>query len=160
MFLGIKPTTFALLTQCSNHWATGTLKVCVGRPIWFRPLKLTFSNNSHGPGQWVILHMQVKSEFLQLLLKKQANRLVKQSEESFSLQLSSAHRKTSLCLLTEKLSIVFLYSIYISQSTTLTSGIFFWLSTKSGNSCANLWALVGKNQETSITKYLTTYNAY
>ncbi len=23
--LGIKPTTFALLTQCSNHWATGTL---------------------------------------------------------------------------------------------------------------------------------------
>ncbi len=22
--LGIKPTTFALLTQCSNHWATGT----------------------------------------------------------------------------------------------------------------------------------------
>ncbi len=23
-FLGIKPTTFALLTQCSNHWATGT----------------------------------------------------------------------------------------------------------------------------------------
>ncbi len=25
--LGIKPTTFALLTQCSNHWATGT-QVC------------------------------------------------------------------------------------------------------------------------------------
>ncbi len=23
--LGIKPTTFALLMQCSNHWATGTL---------------------------------------------------------------------------------------------------------------------------------------
>ncbi len=23
-FLGIEPTTFALLTQCSNHWATGT----------------------------------------------------------------------------------------------------------------------------------------
>ncbi len=23
--LGIEPTTFALLTQCSNHWATGTL---------------------------------------------------------------------------------------------------------------------------------------
>ncbi len=22
--LGIEPTTFALLTQCSNHWATGT----------------------------------------------------------------------------------------------------------------------------------------
>ncbi len=27
--LGIEPTTFALLTQCSNHWATGTLCVCV-----------------------------------------------------------------------------------------------------------------------------------
>ncbi len=25
--LGIEPTTFALLTQCSNHWATGTLDV-------------------------------------------------------------------------------------------------------------------------------------
>ncbi len=25
VFLGIKPTLFALLTQCSNHWATGTL---------------------------------------------------------------------------------------------------------------------------------------
>ncbi len=24
--LGIEPTTFALLTQCSNHWATGTLR--------------------------------------------------------------------------------------------------------------------------------------
>ncbi len=23
--LGIEPTTFALLTQCSNHWATGTI---------------------------------------------------------------------------------------------------------------------------------------
>ncbi len=23
-FLGIEPTIFALLTQCSNHWATGT----------------------------------------------------------------------------------------------------------------------------------------
>ncbi len=44
-----------------------------GRPIWFRPLKLTFSNNNRGPGQWVTLHMQVKSEFLQLLLKKRTN---------------------------------------------------------------------------------------
>ncbi len=27
--LGIEPTTFALLTQCSNHWATGTrLNLC------------------------------------------------------------------------------------------------------------------------------------
>ncbi len=25
--LGIEPTTFALLTQCSNHWATGTLDI-------------------------------------------------------------------------------------------------------------------------------------
>ncbi len=25
--LGIEPTTFALLTQCSNHWATGTLQL-------------------------------------------------------------------------------------------------------------------------------------
>ncbi len=24
--LGIEPTTFVLLTQCSNHWATGTLQ--------------------------------------------------------------------------------------------------------------------------------------
>ncbi len=24
-FLGIEPTTSALLMQCSNHWATGTL---------------------------------------------------------------------------------------------------------------------------------------
>ncbi len=49
-------------------------KACTGRPIRFRPLKLTFSNNSRGPGQWVTLHMQVKSEFIQLLLKKQANK--------------------------------------------------------------------------------------
>ncbi len=41
--------------------------------MWFRPLKLAFSNNSRG--QWVILHIQAKSEFLQLLLKKQANKL-------------------------------------------------------------------------------------
>ncbi len=27
--LGIEPTTFALLTQCSNHWATGTLSICI-----------------------------------------------------------------------------------------------------------------------------------
>ncbi len=26
--LGIEPTTFALLTQCSNHWATGSL-ICM-----------------------------------------------------------------------------------------------------------------------------------
>ncbi len=45
------------------------VKACAGRPIWFRPLKLTFSKNNHGPGQWVTLHVQVKSEFLQLLLK-------------------------------------------------------------------------------------------
>ncbi len=25
--LGIEPTTFALLTQCSNHWATGTVDI-------------------------------------------------------------------------------------------------------------------------------------
>ncbi len=45
-------------------------KACEGRPIWFRLLKLAFSNNSRGPGQWVTLHMQIKSEFLQILLKK------------------------------------------------------------------------------------------
>ncbi len=28
--LGIEPTTFALLTQCSNHWATGTLNLAAG----------------------------------------------------------------------------------------------------------------------------------
>ncbi len=50
--------------------------VCAGRPIWFRPLKLTFSNNNRGPGQCIYtLHMQVKSEFLQLLLKNKLNRL-------------------------------------------------------------------------------------
>ncbi len=27
--LGIKPTIFALLTQCSNHWATGTLYIYI-----------------------------------------------------------------------------------------------------------------------------------
>ncbi len=27
--LGIEPTTFALQTQCSNHWATGTMWLCV-----------------------------------------------------------------------------------------------------------------------------------
>ncbi len=27
--LGIEPTTFALLTQCSNHWATGTHHWCI-----------------------------------------------------------------------------------------------------------------------------------
>ncbi len=26
--LGIEPTTFVLLTQCSNHWATGTVYPC------------------------------------------------------------------------------------------------------------------------------------
>ncbi len=86
------------------------VKACAGWPIWFRPLKLTFSNNNHGPGQWVTLHMQVKSEFLQLLLKKQANRLIASVSEavsrSFYLHLSSAHRKTSRCLLTEKGSIL------------------------------------------------------
>ncbi len=40
----------------------------------FRPLKLTFSNNGQYAGMQP-LHMQVKSEFLKLLLKKQANRL-------------------------------------------------------------------------------------
>ncbi len=52
-----------ILSESSELW----VKACAGRPIWFRPLKLTFSNNSHGPGQRVNLHMQVKSEFLQLL---------------------------------------------------------------------------------------------
>ncbi len=36
--LGIEPTTFAQLTQCSNHWATGTLQsncnLYFGKP-WF-----------------------------------------------------------------------------------------------------------------------------
>ncbi len=45
------------------------VKVCTDRPIWFHPLKLTFLNNCRGPGQWVTLHIQVKLEFLQLLLK-------------------------------------------------------------------------------------------
>ncbi len=31
--LGIEPTTFALLTQCSNHWATGT-QVLMVLPVW------------------------------------------------------------------------------------------------------------------------------
>ncbi len=33
------------------------------QPIWLRPLKLTFSNNSRGPGQWGTLYMQVKSVY-------------------------------------------------------------------------------------------------
>ncbi len=32
------------------------------KPIGFRPLELTFSKNNRGPGQWVTLHMQVKSK--------------------------------------------------------------------------------------------------
>ncbi len=31
--LGIEPTTFALLTQCSNHWATGTLLLIIHTTI-------------------------------------------------------------------------------------------------------------------------------
>ncbi len=33
--LGIEPTTFALLTQCSNHWATGTEPFALLRIIEF-----------------------------------------------------------------------------------------------------------------------------
>ncbi len=40
------------------------------KPIEFRPLELTFSNNNLGPGQWVTLHMQIKIEIIQLWLKK------------------------------------------------------------------------------------------
>ncbi len=53
----------------ASHYVMYEMSVCTGRPIWFRPLKLTFSNNNRGPRQWVILHMQVKSEFLQLFKK-------------------------------------------------------------------------------------------
>ncbi len=57
--------------------------------------------------------------------------LVKRSGESFCLQLSSAHRKTSQCLLTEKGSI-YIYIIYIyiyiythTHTHTHTYNIFF-----------------------------------
>ncbi len=74
---------FLLYTLDVSHSTEGNpvrssilwVKACAGRPIWFRPLKVTFSNNSRGPGQSGTLHMQVKSELLQLLLKKQANKL-------------------------------------------------------------------------------------
>ncbi len=32
--LGIEPTTFALLMQCSNHWATGTLCIELSWPLY------------------------------------------------------------------------------------------------------------------------------
>ncbi len=39
------------------------VKACAGHPIWFHPLKLTFSNNNRSPVQWVTLHMQVNLNF-------------------------------------------------------------------------------------------------
>ncbi len=40
--LGIEPTTFALLTQCSNHWATGTrTNELLQNNIWAGDLSIT-----------------------------------------------------------------------------------------------------------------------
>ncbi len=41
--LGIEPTTFALLTQCSNHWATGTLCHCALTVIYNSVTRLVSS---------------------------------------------------------------------------------------------------------------------
>ncbi len=61
---------YTLRCESLNRRESSQSFECAGRPIWFRLLKLIFSNNNRGPGQWVTLHMQVKSEFRQLLLKK------------------------------------------------------------------------------------------
>ncbi len=41
--LGIEPTTFALLTQCSNHWATGT-QLCLKRHLSIKMIWFVFSH--------------------------------------------------------------------------------------------------------------------
>ncbi len=43
--LGIEPTTFALLTQCSNHWATGTVRYFLNKCLYIIDIKLTKSDN-------------------------------------------------------------------------------------------------------------------
>ncbi len=62
-------------------WVTQPEEILSDRPSFewvqvgqFCPLKLTFWNNAV-PESMQPLHMQVKSEFLKFLLKKQANRL-------------------------------------------------------------------------------------
>ncbi len=42
--LGIEPTTFALLTQCSNHWATGTHLPSLPSP--WKPTRITCTSSS------------------------------------------------------------------------------------------------------------------
>ncbi len=122
--LDVSHSTGGNPVRSSKLW----VKVCAGRKIWFRSLKLTFLNNNHGPGQWVTLHMQVKSEFLQLLLKNKLTDFIAsvskaRSGDSFCLQLSSAHRKTSLCLLTEKESIHCMLFFCVCLSL-----MFLWLN--------------------------------
>ncbi len=47
------------LMQSDRLFESVKAKVWVGRPIWFRPLKLNFSHNNRGPdSEW--LYMQVK----------------------------------------------------------------------------------------------------
>ncbi len=48
--LGIEPTTFAFLTQCVNHWATGTL-VHINSSYWFN-LVLIFKIFYIPPTSW------------------------------------------------------------------------------------------------------------
>ncbi len=80
--LGIEPTTFALLTQCSNHWATGTVYiyyiyiynvVCIYiylflGPIhepWFAGLPGKFQNqNQNSICYQVCLHIRGIIQFL------------------------------------------------------------------------------------------------
>ncbi len=45
--LGIEPTTFALLTQCSNHWATGTFLYLLWGNILFTSSLLTCIRHVH-----------------------------------------------------------------------------------------------------------------
>ncbi len=51
--LGIEPTTFVLLVQCSNHWATGTLTGSYKHHITagddFRQFRLFFIHRTHKP---------------------------------------------------------------------------------------------------------------
>ncbi len=52
--LGIEPTTFALLMQCSNHWATGTRLLTINffqkrKIVWHFSLLWKWIKNTDGP---------------------------------------------------------------------------------------------------------------
>ncbi len=49
--IGIKLISLFISAPICIPSSHNKVKACVGRPIWFRPLKLTFSNNNRGPEQ-------------------------------------------------------------------------------------------------------------